>query len=229
MRILVVEDNDGMRQGLATLLKKNQYLVDQAYDGISGLEYATNSSYNLIILDIIMPGISGIDVLRNIRSLQIFTPVLLLTTKSSVTDIARGLDLGADDYLTKPFSTTELLARVRALCRRKGTIESDSMEYMGLILDTKTGELIFEEERIPLGNKELNIMRFLIANPNHIISKEMLIDKVWGYESNANDNNIEVYISFIRKKLVLIGSPVEIHTSRGLGYSLRLKKQEVIK
>ena len=221
MRILVVEDEIQLADALSEILKRNMYNVDTSYDGIGGLDNALTDMYDCIILDIMLPGMSGLEVLRNMRREHINTPVLLLTARSEVEDKINGLDCGADDYLTKPFVTGELLARVRALTRRKGEIvDEHRLDYNGLELNKDTCSIIWQGNDVKLSLKEYQIMELLISNPHQILPKERIIEKIWGYESDVEYNNIEVYISFLRKKLSVISAPVQIKTARGIGYSL---------
>ena len=195
MRILVVEDEMQLADALSEILRRNMYTVDTAYDGISGLDNA----------------LSGV----------ISTPVLLLTAKGEIEDKINGLDCGADDYLTKPFVTGELLARVRALTRRKGEIvDENRLDYNGLELNKNTCSVMWKGNDVKLSLKEYQIMELLISNPHQILPKERIIEKIWGYESDVEYNNIEVYISFLRKKLSVISAPIQIKTARGIGYSL---------
>lgn len=219
MKILVIEDEIQLADALSELLKRNKYSVDVFNNGIDGLDNALTGIYDCILLDIMLPGMNGIEVLRNLRAEKINTPVLLLTARCEVNDKINGLDCGADDYLTKPFVTGELLARVRALTRRKGEImDENRFEYHGLELHKNTCSVSCGENDVKLSLKEYNVMEMLIANPGQILSKERIIEKIWGSESNAEYNNIEVYISFLRKKLVSISAEVQIKTARGIGY-----------
>ena len=221
MKLLVVEDEMQLADALSEILKRNMYSVDTVYNGTDGLDNALTGVYNCIILDIMLPGMSGIDVLRNLRKEKINTPVLLLTARSEVEDKINGLDCGADDYLTKPFVTGELLARVRALTRRKGElVDEDRLDYNGLELAKNTCSVVWQGNDVKLSLKEYQIMELLISNPHRILPKERIIEKIWGYESDVEYNNIEVYISFLRKKLTAISAPVQIKTARGIGYSL---------
>jgi len=221
MRLLVVEDEVQLADALSEILKRNMYSVDTVYDGVDGLDNALTGVYDCIILDIMLPGMNGIEVLRNLRQEHINTPVLLLTARSEVEDKINGLDCGADDYLTKPFITGELLARVRALTRRKGEIVDESdLDFNGLTLNKDTCSVIWKGSDVKLSLKEYQIMELLISNPRRILPKERIIEKIWGYESDVEYNNIEVYISFLRKKLASISAPVQIKTARGIGYSL---------
>lgn len=221
MRILIVEDEIALAEALAQILHKNKFIADISNDGIGGLDNALTGVYDVIILDIMLPKMNGFDVLKNLRLNKITTPVLILTAKDDVADKVRGLDTGADDYLTKPFSTDELLARVRSLYRRKANIVCDNtLTFLDISLNLLTYELNCGDKSVKLGLKEFSIMEILIENGNRIISKETLIEKVWGYESDAEYNNVEVYISFLRKKLLHISSGVVIKTVRGVGYCL---------
>lgn len=221
MKLLIVEDEIQLADALTEILRRNMYTVDTVYDGIDGLDNALTGIYDGIILDIMLPRMNGIEILRNIRNEKIQTPVLLLTARSEVEDKINGLDCGADDYLTKPFVTGELLARVRAMTRRKGEIINDNkLEYNGLILNKSTCAIMYGGNDVKLSLKEYNIMEMLISNPHHILPKERIIEKIWGYESDIEYNNIEVYISFLRKKIAVLSAPVQIKTARGIGYSL---------
>lgn len=220
MKLLVVEDEVALAEALSEILKRNKYAVDTVYDGEDGLEYALTDIYDCIILDIMLPKMNGIDVLRTLRKRHISTPVLLLTARSDVEDKINGLDSGADDYLTKPFVSGELLARVRSLTRRKGEVVTDEFTFGDVALNKSTFSLSREEQFVKLSLKEYQIMELLIANPRQLIPKERFIEKIWGYESDVEYNNVEVYISFLRKKLTVIGSKVTIKTARGIGYFL---------
>lgn len=221
MKILVVEDEMQLADALSELLKRNMYSVDTFYNGIDGLDNALTGVYDCIILDIMMPGMNGIEVLSNLRNEKINTPVLLLTAKSEIDDKINGLDCGADDYLTKPFVTGELLARVRALTRRKGEIvDENKFEYKGLALHKNTCSISCKGNDMKLSLKEYYIMEMLIANHGQILPKERIIEKIWGSESDVEYNNIEVYISFLRKKIASVSADVQIKTARGIGYFL---------
>lgn len=220
MRILIVEDEVRLAEALKEILKKHNYMADAVHDGMTGLDYAISGIYDVIILDIMLPKMNGIDVLQNIRKKKVATPVLLLTAKDEIADKVKGLDSGADDYLTKPFHTEELLARLRAMSRRRGEVSEDTLTYSDLLLNLKTGELCCGSHDIKLGLKEFRMMELFLANGKQIITKEKFIEKIWGFESDTDYNNVEVYISFIRKKLTHIHSNVTIRTIRGLGYSL---------
>lgn len=223
MKILVVEDEIALSDALKEILKRNQYSVDTVDNGEDGLEYALTGLYDCIILDIMLPIMDGLQVLKILRKNKISTPVMLLTAKSDIDDKITGLDCGADDYLTKPFVTGELLARIRALTRRTGEVNVDTYEFHGLSLNKSTYMLSFENQGVKLSLKEYQIMEILIMNPNQIITKERFIEKIWGFDSDVEYNNIEVYISFLRKKIHSINSNAIIYTARGVGYYLEEK------
>jgi DNA-binding response OmpR family regulator len=220
MKILVVEDERELSEVLVTLLKQNKYDTDAAFDGPSGEECAMSGIYDLIILDIMLPGKNGVEVLRSLRKQKNGTPVLFLTAKSEVRDKILGLDVGADDYLTKPFHSGELLARVRAMTRRRGEFIGDVLNCGNTVLDKNTHDLVCGDNKVKLAAKEYLILETLMQNIGQILPKERLIEKVWGFETEAEYNTIEVYVSFIRKKLAAIGSDIQIKASRGVGYSL---------
>ncbi|MDF2522011.1 MAG: response regulator transcription factor [Clostridia bacterium] len=224
MRILIVEDELPLAEALTQILKKNNYTVDAVNDGISGLDYALSGIYDLIILDIMLPGMDGINVLKSVRKNGFSTPIILLTAKGEISDKVAGLDSGADDYLAKPFATEELLARIRAASRRKGEIVTDStLIYGDIELNTATLKLSKEDKEIKLILKECELMELLILRKNAVTSKELIIEKLWGFDSEAEYNNVEVYISFLRKKLAFLKSCVVINTVRGVGYVLEVK------
>lgn len=222
MRILIIEDERALADALIEILKQNHYTADAIYDGLEGLDYARSNIYDLILLDIMLPGIDGLTILKTLRKEQITTPVILLTAKSEVSDIITGLDAGSDDYLAKPFSTGELLARIRALSRRSTTAKysGDVLTFGNLSFNKGTMELNCGKDTLKLGLKEAQLIELLLNNAGQIIPKNLLIEKIWGFESNTEYNNIEVYISFLRQKLHSLGTNVQIKTIRGVGYQL---------
>lgn len=226
MRILVVDDEVRLAEALGQIMTQNKYIADVVNDGESGYDYAMSDIYDVIILDVMLPKMNGFDIVRKMRENKVKTPVILLTAKDEVTDKVTGLDCGADDYLTKPFSPEELLARVRALSRRQGEIISNELSYGDLVLNQSSNILFCGAKSMRLGLKEFEILRLLISNPNNIVTKEDMILKVWGSDSDAEDNNVEVYISFLRKKFFFLGSTVTIETVRKLGYHLGDKKND---
>lgn len=223
MRILLAEDEIRMASALVALFKQEKYDTDHCTDGESALAALETGVYDLAVLDVMMPGMSGFDVARKARSKGVETPILMLTAKSQVDDKVTGLDSGADDYLTKPFNTRELLARIRALLRRKEGIKDNCLIFGDLSLDTAAATLSCERsgQRVRLGEKELRILEYMFANRGQIITREQLALKIWGFDSDADYNNVEVYMSFTRRKLSFTGSKVEIKAVRGLGYELR--------
>lgn len=220
MKLLLVEDEIRLSQALCEILSKNKYIVDPVYDGVSALSYIESGVYDAVILDIMIPKMNGLEVLKKIRSNHNSIPVLLLTAKDEIQDKVNGLDCGADDYVTKPFSTDELLARIRSLLRRKGEVIDSTLSYGDLSLHLKRAEISSGTNVVKLALKEFLIMEILFQNPRQIITKERIIDKIWGGDSEAEYNNVEVYISFLRKKIQFLGATTEIKTSRGIGYSL---------
>jgi len=227
MRVLLAEDEKRMAAALVAILKQEKYDTDHFADGESALIALKSNVYDISVLDVMMPGMNGFDVARKARKDGIGTPILMLTAKSQVDDKVAGLDSGADDYLTKPFDTKELLARLRALIRRKDGIDvQDGNLYFGdLSLNPACATLTCETtgQSIRLGEKELRILEYMFANRNRIMTREQLALKIWGFESGAEYNNVEVYMSFTRKKLAFVGSKVEIKAVRGIGYEMREK------
>lgn len=220
MRILIVEDEVRLAEAIAEILKSEKYEVDVVHNGNDGLSYGLSDIYDCIILDVMLPGIDGFEVLQELRKSKISTPILMLTAKDEISDKVDGLDYGADDYMTKPFDIEELLARIRSVTRRQGQVYVNEVEYADLKLDLSNYNLYTKEKSINLTAKEFEIAKLLMTNPNIVITKDELISKVWGYDSEAEDNNVEVYISFLRKKFKFIKSKVSIVTLRKLGYKL---------
>jgi len=221
MRLLIVEDEVRLAGTLADLLKRQGYTVDVSYDGESGLDNALSDIYDLIVLDAMLPKLNGFDLLQKLRASGGAVPVLMLTARSDVSDKVYGLDCGADYYLTKPFEPSELTACIRSLLRRKGdTHLEETLTYGDLRLEQGTFLLICQERSVRLSRKEYDLLELLMSNQKVIVTKEQLLLKVWGYESSAEDNNVEVYISFLRKKLEYLHSRVRIKTIRMVGYCL---------
>ncbi len=223
MKILLVDDEKQLTEALSVILKKNNYSVDCAYNGEDGLDMALSGIYDLIVLDIMMPKLDGLSVLKALRKEKIDAPVLMLSAKSEIADKIDGLNLGADDYITKPFVTDELLARIRALLRRKEKFTGDVLSFGDISLDRDSFELVKGERKIALGKKEFQILEMLILNEGKSIDKEKFIEKIWGYDTDAEYNTIEVYVSFLRKKLSAVGAKTEIKSIRGIGYTLGIK------
>ncbi|MBQ8427529.1 MAG: response regulator transcription factor [Clostridia bacterium] len=224
MKILIVDDERGLTEALAVILKQNNYAVDCAYNGEQGLDMAFSGIYDLIILDVMMPKLDGFSVLKILRDKKVDVPVLMLSAKSELSDKIGGLNLGADDYITKPFNTEELLARIKALLRRKEKFTGDVLSFNDISLDRDTFELVCESRKIALGKKEFQILEMLMLNSGKSINKEKFIEKIWGYDTDAEYNTIEVYVSFLRKKLLAVGAKTEIKSIRGVGYTLGDKK-----
>ena len=221
MRLLLVEDEKQLAEALTELLMKNKHTVDAVYDGEAGLDYALTGIYDVIILDIMLPRLNGLELLQQLRSRGISTPTILLTAKGELQDKVTGLDAGADDYLVKPFAALELLARIRALSRRKGEmIVDDTLSFADFYLNLSSYELEGKHGNVRLTLKEFEVLRYFMYRPHRAVTKDELIEKVWGFDSEADYNNIEVYISFLRKKLAHIGSRAVIITLRGIGYKL---------
>lgn len=222
MRILIVEDEKNLSDALKQILTEQKYMVDAVYNGKDGYDYARSGIYDIIILDIMLPFMDGFEVLLKLRSEKINSAIMLLTAKDTVGDKVKGLDLGADDYMTKPFSTDELLARIRMLSRRKGKIVINTMEYGDIVFNVDTSELscTTTDKSVRLIYKEAKLLELLITRAEVITPKEDIIVKIWGYDSNAGDNNVEAYVSFIRKKLNFVGCKTEITAIKKLGYRL---------
>ena len=228
MKILLVEDEQDLNDAVCQILRASRYEVTPAYDGETGLDEALSGVYDLLVLDIMLPLRDGLSILREYRAAGGKAPVLLLTAKGRVQDKVQGLDSGADDYLAKPFAAEELLARLRALSRRgKEFLQDDCVSFGDLQLDLSGYELRCGDSRVRLSNKEFDILRHFFLNQDQVIRKEDLLVKFWGYDSSADNNNLEVYLSFIRKKLGFLKSQVRIVSIRGVGYRLALENSDV--
>lgn len=224
MRILIVEDELHLAEALTQILKKENYSVDAVHDGQTGLDYALSGIYDLLLLDIMMPEMDGISVLKAVRKEGLSTPVILLTAKGEVSDKIAGLDYGADDYIAKPFASGELLARIRAALRRKGeaVIPEEGLKFGDIELNTNALRLSVKGKEIKLNLKESELLELLVSRKQAVTSKEQIIEKLWGFDSDVEHNNVEVYISFLRKKLAFLDSAVRISTIRGVGYVLEV-------
>ncbi|MBP5265602.1 MAG: response regulator transcription factor [Lachnospiraceae bacterium] len=218
MRLLLAEDELEMSNALVAILKHNNYSVDAVYDGAEALDYLESGLYDAAILDIMMPKMDGTTVLKKIRSQGNDIPVLLLTAKSEIDDRVTGLDAGADDYLTKPFAMKELLARVRAITRRQGEVMDAVLQFQNLSLNRSTYELSTEKGSLRLANKEFQMLEMLLTNPGQIISTDQFMDKIWGYDTETEQNVVWVYVSYLRKKLASLDAKVAIKAARGVGY-----------
>jgi len=225
MRILIAEDETHLAEALSQILKKQHYSVDVVHDGRSAYDYALSGIYDLLLLDIMMPEMDGMTVLRKLRGKGMPTPVILLTAKGEITDKVTGLDHGADDYIAKPFSTEELLARIRAALRRKGeVIPEDGISFGDIELSTAQLKVTVKGKELKLNLKECELLELLATRKQAVTSKEQIIEKLWGFDSEVEYNNVEVYISFLRKKLTFLHSEVKINTIRGVGYVLEVAK-----
>ena len=224
MKLLLAEDEKEFANALVEVLKHNNYSVDVVYNGQDALDWSLEVEYDGLILDIMMPKLSGLEVIKILREKNNSVPILLLSAKGEVYDRVKGLDIGADDYLTKPFAMKELLARIRAMTRRKSEFLANVLEFGNMSLNRENFELVYKDKNLKLTGKEYQIMEMLMANPNMLISTEQFMTKIWGYNSEAEINGVWVYISYLRKKLLLINSPFEIKAFRGTGYKL-VKKE----
>ena len=221
MKILIVEDEKLLADSLRDMLQQKGFQVEVAYDGITGRDYAELGIYDLLILDVMMPGLNGLELARQVRAKRCFTPILMLTARSSLEDRIQGLNAGADYYLTKPFDSRELLACINALLRRQGG-QVDEMCFGNTTLDLSACTLLCGEHTLRLSAREFDVMRFLMQSGTNILSKEVILARVWGYDSEAVENHVEVYVGFLRKKLAAIGSNVRIVAVRRLGYHLEV-------
>ena len=221
MRLLLVEDEKRMAQALCEILRQEKYDVDHFTDGLEGMYAVESGVYDLVILDVMLPHKNGFDIAREAREKGIKTPILMLTAKSELDDKVTGLDCGADDYLTKPFMTQELLARLLALSRRSSNVPDGRLRFGDIVLNKDTSTLFCGENSVRLSEKELRILEYLIANQGRILTRDQLAVKIWGYDSDTEYNNVEVYMSFTRKKLNFIKAETEIKAVRGIGYELR--------
>ena len=220
MRVLLVEDEKRMAQALCEILRQEKYDVDHCADGLEGLAAIEAGAYDLVVLDVMLPHKDGFSIAREARAKGIRTPILMLTAKSELNDTVTGLDCGADDYLTKPFRTRELLARLRALGRRSLRSADGALAFGDIELNRGASLLVCGENSVRLSEKEFRILEYLIANAGQILTREQLAVKIWGYESDAEYNNVEVYMSFARKKLNFVKARTEIKAVRGVGYAL---------
>lgn len=229
MRILIVEDEYSLADLVATRLKKEKYTVDMSLDGEEGLYNALNDIYDLIILDIMLPKVNGIEILKEIKNNNIKAKVIMLTAKSELDDKLLGFSEGANDYITKPFHIDELVARVNAQLRNNKKPNEDTISFSDILLDLKNSNLINKNtnEKINIINKEFQLLEYFMNNPNQILSKDLIYDKVWGLDNESYSNNLEAYLSFIRKKLKLLDSKVTIKSIRNLGYRMEETNEEV--
>lgn len=226
MRLLIAEDDADIARVLAALFEHNGYTVDTVANGNDAYDYGVSGNYDGILLDIMMPGMDGLEVLKSLRAEAMTTPVLLLTAKGGLEDRVDGLDAGADDYLPKPFAASELLARVRAMLRRKDSYQGDILEFEGLQLDPSTFELRFGQSAVRLVSREFQMLQLLMQSPGVLISTEHFMEKIWGWDSPVEVSIVWVYISNLRKKFEKLKAPVNIKAVRGVGYCLEKKQDE---
>ena len=228
MRILIVEDEKALALLVADRLKKEKYIVDVSLDGEDGLYNALMDIYDLILLDIMLPGVDGIEILKQIKKNNIKAKVIMLTAKSELEDKLLGFNEGANDYIAKPFHIDELVARVNAQLRIE-MVKNNTLEFGDLILDLKSSDIINKNnnEKINIINKEFQLLEYFMSNPNQVLSKEMIYDKVWGLENDSMSNNLEAYLSFIRKKLKIINSNVQIKSLRNIGYKMECSDEDI--
>ncbi len=223
MRLLIAEDDRDIARALTALFEHNNYSADSVYNGNDAYDYAAAGNYDGIVLDIMMPGMDGLEVLKALRSGGIKTPVLLLTAKGDLDDRVNGLDAGADDYLPKPFAASELLARVRAMLRRRENYQTDVLEFEGLTLDLSTFELGFNGSSMRLVSREFQMLQLLLQSPGTVVSTEQFMERIWGWDSDVEVSIVWVYISNLRKKLDRLKCPVNIRAIRGVGYCIEKK------
>lgn len=224
MKLLLAEDEQSLSKALTAILEHNGYTVDAVYDGIEALEYLEMGEYDGVILDIMMPRMDGMTALQKIREKGNQVPILMLTAKSEVDDKVAGLDNGANDYLTKPFASKELLARIRAMIRTQTAAITSTLQFGNISLDQATKELSSPSGNFHLANKEFQVMELLISNPKNVIPTERIMEKIWGYDSNAELNVVWAYISYLRKKLTALNADIQIKATRNTGYSLEVKQ-----
>ena len=222
MRILVVEDEYSLADAMGEALKRENYMVDISYEGNSALDIALSRIYDIIILDLMLPNLNGLEILKYIREEKISSYVMILTAKGELDDKVKGLDYGADDYMTKPFHIRELLARIRAVSRRNGDIDDYTLSFADLKLNLKTCDILNtnNSQSMTLSGKEFALMEFLFRNKNQVVNREQIAERIWGYDNDSQYNNVEVYVSFLRKKIKFLESNVRIKAIRGIGYML---------
>ena len=224
MKILIIEDEYSLADAIAETLRRENYTVNIVTNGQDGENEALTGMYDLILLDVMLPNKSGFEILKTLKAEKIETPVIMLTAKSEIEDKLNGLENGADDYITKPFHMKELVARVKIVLKRKSNIEySNILEYADITLDLKTGKMSCKNNQISINGKELELLETLLLNQTQIVNRETLANKIWGYNSEAEYNNVEVYVSFLRKKLKLLKSNVKIKAVRGIGYKMEVE------
>ncbi len=224
MKILIIEDEYSLADAIAETLRKENFTVEIVTDGEKGEDEAIANVYDLILLDVMLPNKNGFEILKELRREKIETPVIMLTAKSEIYDKLNGLENGADDYITKPFHMKELVARIKVILKRNSNIkDTNILEFNDLKLDLRTGKMCSHNNEISINGKELELLETLLMNKNQIMSREILANKIWGYDSDAEYNNVEVYISFLRRKLKILKSNVRIKSVRGVGYKMEVE------
>lgn len=227
MRLLIADDDKDIAKALTALFEHHRFSADAVYNGADAFAYSMTGNYDGIILDIMMPGMNGLEVLRQLRDAGIKTPVLLLTAKGDTEDKVNGLDAGADDYLAKPFAASELLARVRAMLRRKENYQTDVLRFEGMTLNLATFELSYQDKSLRLVNREFQIAQLLMQNPGSLISTEQFMERIWGWDSDVEVSIVWVYISNLRKKFDKLNAPASIRAVRGAGYCIEKKERDI--
>jgi len=224
MKILIIEDEYSLADAISETLKREKFNVNIVTDGQEGENEALTEIYDLILLDVMLPTKNGFEILKTLRNEKIKTPIIMLTAKSEIEDKLEGLENGVDDYITKPFHMRELLARIKIILKRKSNIEENYvLEYDDIVLNLKTAKMSCKDNQISINGKELELLELLLLNKNQIVNREALANKIWGYNSEAEYNNVEVYVSFLRKKLKILKSNVKIKAVRGIGYKMEVE------
>ena len=225
MKVLIIEDEEALADAIKESLKKEHLEVTTINNGLDGEDEALTGLYDLILLDIMLPKKNGFEILNTLKEEKLKTPIIILTAKSEMEDKLNGLENGADDYITKPFHMKELIARVKIILKRSSNLDdTNTLSYGDLVLDLNQGKLKSNNNEVSINGKELNLLEILLINKEQIVDKEVLTDKIWGYDNDAEYNSVEVYISFLRKKINLLKSNVKISTVRGIGYKMEVKK-----
>ncbi len=226
MRVLLVEDERPLAEAIRRLLEQEHYMVDVSVNGLDGVDNALSGIYDAMVLDVMLPGMDGFTVLQKVREANSTLPVLMLTARGDVQDRVQGLNLGADYYLPKPFESSELLACLNTITRRKEALPVNSLSFAGLVLEKESASIFCEEtgKRVQLSGKEYQLMELFLRNPGQLLPKEMIVERVWGFDNEAEYNNLSVYLTFLRRKIAFVGARVEIHATRSIGYRLEEMK-----
>lgn len=226
MRVLLVEDERPLAEAIRRLLEQEHYMVDVSVNGLDGVDNALSGIYDAMVLDVMLPGMDGFTVLQKVREANSTLPVLMLTARGDVQDRVQGLNLGADYYLPKPFESSELLACLNTITRRKEALPVNSLSFAGLVLEKESASIFCEEtgKRVQLSGKEYQLMELFLRNPGQLLPKEMIVERVWGFDNEAEYNNLSVYLTFLRRKIAFVGARVEINATRSIGYRLEEMK-----